>query len=77
MRKSKSGMRAEPSGESEHEGRAMGKGQFANMPTEVRMEQYPKFPSQRGHDLDDTMREIDRCNAHAEKQESRYLSNQH
>lgn len=76
-RKHSAGMRAEPSGESEHEGRAMGHGNFANMPQDVKLELYPKFPAQRGHNIDDTMREIDRCNHHAETQESRYLSNQH
>lgn len=64
-------------GVSEAEAPAMGHGNFANMPQDIYMEQYPKAPAQRSHVLDDTMSHIDRCNHHAEIQESKYLSNQH
>ena len=64
-------------GVSEREGAPMGHGEFANMPQGVHMSQYPKAPAQRSHVLDDTMSEIDRCNHHAERQESRFISHQH
>lgn len=68
---------AEGHGVSEAEGMPMGHGEFANMPQGVHMSTYPKAPAQRGHVLNDTISEIDRCNHHAEAKESRYLSHQH
>jgi hypothetical protein len=64
-------------GVSEAEAPAMGHGNFANMPQDIYMEQYPKAPAQRSHVLDDTISHIDRCNHHAEEMESKFLSNQH
>lgn len=64
-------------GVSEAEAPPMGHGNFANMPQDIYMEQYPKAPAQRSHVLDDTISHVDRCNHHAEMQESRFLSNQH
>jgi hypothetical protein len=77
MKRSHGGDMAVGHGVSEAEGAPMGHGQFANMPQGVHMSIYPKAPAQRGNVLDDTMSGIDKCNHHAESQESRYLSNQH
>lgn len=62
---------------SEKEGKAMGKGQFANMPQEVKMKAYPKANEYGPTDLDDTMTEIDRVNSKAHKKARSKMSNQH
>jgi hypothetical protein len=72
----KKGMKAEPKGASESEGKAMGKGNFANMPTEVKMEMYPKT-RYASDSLDDTMREIDSVVGKSEGKRSKYVSSQH
>lgn len=41
-------------GESEREGRPWGHGEFANMPQEVRMSEYPKMAREVEHVIDDT-----------------------
>lgn len=64
-------------GVSEHEGRVMGAGDFANMPQQVHMSSYPKARHYKGGVLDDTITGIDHTNAHAEGQAQKYLSNQH
>ena len=63
-------------GTSEHEGRAWGKGEFANMPKETKMDTYPKNRGQ-GGSLDDTLTGIDRSISEAETQSRRHMSNQH
>ena len=69
--------KADMHGNSEREGKAWGKGEFANMPKEVKMDAYPKANEFGPGDLDDTMTEIDACNARAHKKAKGYLSNQH
>jgi hypothetical protein len=64
-------------GNSEKEGRAWGKGEFANMPKEVSMKSYPKANEYGPSDLDDTMTEIDRVNSMAHKRSRSHVSNQH
>lgn len=64
-------------GDSEKEGRAWGKGEFANMPKEVKMNQYPKAAEFGPGNLDDTMTEIDRVNLKAHNKSHKYLSDQH
>lgn len=64
-------------GESEREGRVMGRGEFANMPQKVEMKLYPKA-SEYGPDvLDDTMGHIDAVNSRAHSKSRKYTSNQH
>jgi hypothetical protein len=62
---------------SEKEGKAMGKGQFANMPQEVMMKAYPKASEFGPTDLDDTMSEIDRVNKASGSKARSKMSNQH
>lgn len=64
-------------GSSEHEGKAWGKGKFANMPTDVMMDMYPKASEFGPGDLDDTMTEIDRTTSVAHSKSHKNLSNQH
>lgn len=64
-------------GESEREGRAWGKGEFANMPQEVKMKGYPKANEFGPGVLDDTMGEIDMTTAKAHTKAHKFLSNQH
>lgn len=64
-------------GESEAEGRRMGQGEFANMPTQVHMKAYPK-PNEYGPGvLDDTMGHVDTVNKAAHMKSHKYISNQH
>jgi hypothetical protein len=62
---------------SENEGRAMGKGQFANMPQEVTMKAYPKANEFGPGVLDDTITGIDAATKKAHTKSHKYLSNQH
>lgn len=64
-------------GESEMEGRAWGKGEFANMPKETKMKAYPKASEFGPGVLDDTMGEIDMTTKTASTKSHRFLSNQH
>ncbi len=64
-------------GNSEKEGKAVGKGQFANMPTEVKMQAYPKAHEFGPTDLDDTMTHVDQVNMKAHKKSRSNMSNQH
>jgi len=64
-------------GNSEHEGKAMGHGQHANMPTEVKMSAYPKAHEFGPTDLDDTMGTVDKSNRQAHTQARKHMSNQH
>lgn len=64
-------------GESEREGRVMGRGEHANMPKEVMMKSYPKA-NEFGPDVeDDTMGRIDQENKRAHSKARSHLSNQH
>lgn len=53
----------------------IGKGEFANMPKDVRMEQYPKTRHGRG-DMDDTISGIDEVIDQGAERRDRYMSNQ-
>ena len=64
-------------GNSEREGKAWGRGEFANMPQEKKMNAYPKAHEYGPTDLDDTMTGIDSCNAKAHSTARSHLSNQH
>ena len=65
------------SGNSEHVGPRVGAGEFAGMPKEVKMSAYPKAHEMGPTDLDDTITEIDGCNAKAHTKSRRYISDQH
>jgi hypothetical protein len=63
-------------GDSENEGKYIGKGEFANMPKEVKMEMYPK--SRLGSDdVPDDIKRIDRENEQMQSKRPKYRSNQH
>ena len=64
-------------GESESEGRVWGDGEFANMPTEVKMKHYPKAAEYGPDMLDDTMGTVDKSNKMSHSQSRKYVSNQH
>ena len=63
--------------DSENEGKVWGKGEFANMPKDVKMNAYPKANQYGPGNLDDTMTEIDRVNSKAHTKARSNLSNQH
>lgn len=63
-------------GTSEHEGKAWGRGEYANMPQDVKKDMYPKNRGATGS-LDDTITGIDKAISSSEKTVSRFLSNQH
>lgn len=69
--------KADMHGNSEREGKAWGKGEFANMPKEVKMDMYPKASEFGAGDLDDTMTGIDQVNRKAAAKTRSHLSNQH
>lgn len=54
----------------------IGKGDFAGMPSELMMKEYPKSRMGRSGELDDSMSDIDDVQSEAESRRSRYLSNQ-
>ena len=58
------------------EGQGWGKGQFANMPQEVKFKAYPKSSNYRGRPEDDTMTGIDNTIARSEATANRFVSNQ-
>jgi hypothetical protein len=62
-------------GKSEKEAKAWGKGEYANMPKETVMEQYPKHRAVGGVE-DDTITGIDECCNKSVGQAMRYLSDQ-
>ena len=69
--------KAQMHGESEKEGSPWGRGEFANMPKEVKLDSYPKA-HEFGPDVEnDTMTRVDAENGRAQKTTRRYLSNQH
>ena len=63
-------------GDSEHEGKAAGKGEFANMPKEVKMQMYPKNRYAADSQHDDIKRIDGEINRSESKRKS-YMSNQH
>lgn len=63
--------------DSEHEGKAVGHGEFANMPSSVKFSAYPKAQEFGPGDLDDTQTEINRTMATAKSKSHKHLSNQH
>ena len=69
-RKSGDGMRGKTS---EEEGKAWGHGQYANMPQEVKMSQYEKYPHKNMSELDDTMNRIDEDERYNERGDRRSL----
>ncbi len=63
-------------GDSENEGKYIGKGEFANMPQDVTMETYPK--SKLGMDnIPDDIKRIDGENDQMQGKRSKYVSRQH
>jgi hypothetical protein len=69
--------KADMHGSSENESKAWGKGEFANMPKEVKMNMYPKSHQFGPGMEDDTMTRVDAENSRAEMKSHKYLSNQH
>ena len=55
---------------------SIGKGEFANMPKDVKMSQYPKVRLTENENIDDSMRDIDDVDSRAEGKRRKYLSNQ-
>jgi hypothetical protein len=64
-------------GSSEREGKAWGKGEFANMPKEVKMSAYPASKQYGGDYEDDTMVRIDAENSRTNSKAHSHKSNQH
>ncbi len=64
-------------GSSEKEGKAWGRGEFANMPKGEKMQSYPRSHQAGAMVEDDTITRIDAENARAEKKTRSHLSNQH
>lgn len=60
-------------GMSENEGKPWGHGQFANMPQEVNMSQYPKVPNKALPEIDDTAGRLASDAKHAERGERKTL----
>lgn len=73
------GMKGDPiiGGMSESEGRYWGNGEFANMPKETKMKDYPKAKEFGPTVLDDTMGTVDKSNSQAHDKSRRFISNQH
>ena len=55
---------------------SIGKTNFAGMPDEVMMEQYPEYSNMTTNELDDTLTGIDKVCKHAETKREKYISNQ-
>lgn len=69
--------KADQHGMSEKEGKAWGHGKFANMPTEVKMNEYPK-PVEFGPTVqNDTMTRVDEENRRSDGRARSHMSNQH
>lgn len=64
-------------GTSEREGKAWGKGEYANMPQDVVKEMYPKTKGGSRKTLDDTIKGIDYSIDRSEGRASKYVSDQH
>ena len=64
-------------GSSEHEGKAWGHGEFANMPKEVKMKEYPKAKMLKEPLENDTMTRIDMEISRSDSRARSHSSNQH
>ena len=53
-----------------------GKGNFANMPTEHKQTQYPKYPHGNDKEIDDTMTGVDKVNSTSASKRNKNVSNQ-
>ena len=62
---------------SESEGKAWGHGKQANMPTDVKMDMYPKANEFGPGMEDDTMTRVDSENKRAKSKSRSHVSNQH
>lgn len=69
--------KAQMHGESEKEGKVWGRGEFANMPKEVKMDKYAKANEFGPGVEDDTMTRVDAENSRAHTKSRKYMSNQH
>lgn len=69
--------KADHHGTSEKEGSPWGRGEFANMPQEKKMDPYPKANEFGPGQLDDTISEIDGTTSRAHTKSHKFLSNQH
>jgi hypothetical protein len=69
--------KADMHGESEHESKPWGHGKFANMPTDIHMDMYPKAHEFGPGMEDDTMTRVDSENKRAHSKTHSHLSNQH
>lgn len=69
--------KAQMHGESEHEGKMWGAGKHANMPTDVKLDSYPKAHEMGPTVENDTMTRVDAENRQAHSQARKYMSNQH
>jgi hypothetical protein len=69
--------KADMHGSSEKEGKVWGRGEFANMPKEVKMDTYAKANEMGPGVEDDTMTRIDAENKRAHMKSHRFMSNQH
>jgi hypothetical protein len=69
--------KADMHGSSEREGKKWGEGKHANMPTEVKMDMYPKAVEYGGDYEDDTMSRVDMENKQARSKSHSHKSNQH
>lgn len=52
------------------------KGQFANMPQDVKIKQWPKHPGSSTSDLNDTITGIDSCISKGVSKKKSHISNQ-
>lgn len=55
---------------------SIGKGQFANLPQEVKMQAYPKSKQPMNEGIDDTMTDVDSIHSRSEAKRRKYKSNQ-
>ena len=69
--------KAQMHGESEKEGKAWGHGKFANMPTDVKMNEYAKAHEFGPTVENDTMTRIDEENKRSDGRARSHMSNQH
>lgn len=69
--------KAQMHGKSEKESAPWGRGKHANMPTDVRLDEYPKAVEAGPMVEDDTMTRVDAENKRAKSSTRKYLSNQH
>ncbi len=53
---------------------AIGKGQFANLPQDVKMDLYPKEREPTDEGIDDTMTDVDRLHKKSEGKRKSYIS---